>query len=96
MVFKSPFARKLEVSNEQVIRRWRRLSQRAVMGMYHTWVVLFAIGGTLAAFAVAVIDYGFISATSLILTANEWLVVSGFLYILAILLFLGGQKQGTR
>jgi hypothetical protein len=61
------------------------------MGKYSTWILLFAIAGTLSAVAAIAIAEAFVTATLLVLTTGEYELLAGVFYILAILLYLGEQ-----
>jgi hypothetical protein len=61
------------------------------MGKYSTWILLFAVAGTLSAVAAIAINEAFVSATLLVLTVGEWELLAAVFYILAIILYLGEQ-----
>jgi hypothetical protein len=65
-------------------------------GKYTSWILLFAVGGTLAAVAAIAISEGFVSATLLVLTVGEWELVAVVFYILAIILYLGEGGFSSR
>ena len=66
------------------------------MGKYSTWILLFALAGTLSAVAAIAIAEAFVPATLLVLTTGEWELLAAVFYIIAVLLYFGEEMHSRR